>query len=270
MSTEDEPTPQPFGHSLTSATARADREAIDDIGTLLMRQVAMLDMLGRFLSIDYRKLYEAEQAEGWLKLVLYTEALYQQLHATVTTAAVLVGERARPPLSVSGLAQLDSSASEQNHPVAAELGRRRRKVDLLRWLLQVRNTAIQHRAEAGYVGSRGVVLPEAFALINASTPLRPAVRRKANDLFVGLHRRYGNLQQARVESREIVTYLDLFSHSILETAPSDFDAARRVVVEARAFDVVVSRPMLRNADTALAALIEIAPEHMNRVGAAPV
>jgi hypothetical protein len=158
---------------------------------------------------------------------------------------------------VTGLAQLDAEAQAQEHPLATGLGRRRREIDLLRWLLQVRNKAIQHRAESGYVGMRGVVLPDAFALLPGSAPLATQVIRKANDLFVGLHRRHGDPGQGRTESRDIVTYLDLFSHSLLEVSPTDFDSARRVIAEASAFDVVVSGPMLRNADAALAALIQL-------------
>jgi len=258
--------PDQFAASLSAAIARAERESVDDVGTLLVRQIAVLQMLGRLLAIDYREFYQSEQADAWLKLLLYTEALYQQLHATVTTAAVLVGERASPPLGVRGLSQLKAIADAERHPVAADLRHGRREIDLLRWCLQVRNTAIQHRAEAGYVGGRSVVLPDAFALLHAAAAPPQDALRKANDLLVGLHRRYGNHRQERVDSREAVTYLDLFSHSILQIAPADFDAARRVVAEARAFDVVVSRSMLQNVDDALAVLIGFAPPHPNRVG----
>lgn len=241
----------------TSPAKSLDEVAsLDDLGTVLINQIVMLQLLGRLLSIDYRACYESdEQAEGFLKLTLYTEGLYQQIHAAVTTAAVLVGSHAAPVVVVKGLSDLDQRVVVEGHELAAQLRRNRREVSLLRWLLRVRNKAIQHRAEAGYVGSRGIVLPEGFALLHASRPIAPEVRQKANDLFVGLHRRYGNPEQQRVESREVVTYLDLMSHSLFAEAPSDFDAARRIVEEARALDVVVSPAMLENADVALAVLI---------------
>jgi hypothetical protein len=64
-----------------------------------------------------------------------------------------------------------------------------------------------------------VVLPDAFALLHGGVPPPSETLRKANALFVGLHRRHVNQQQEPVDSREIVTYLDLFSHSILQIAP---------------------------------------------------
>jgi hypothetical protein len=44
----------------------------------------------------------------------------------------------------------------------------RRELDLLRWLCTVRNKAIQHRAEEGYTGGCGVVMPSRFALLSAT------------------------------------------------------------------------------------------------------
>jgi hypothetical protein len=261
----EESVTQTFKRSFAASAARADRESIDELGTLLVTQVATLQLLGRLLTIDYLALYEAEKVEGWLKLVLFTEGLYQQIHAVVTTAAVLVGQSASPALSVRGLAQLEDDIDGQQHSLGAEIRRKRREIDLLRWLLQVRNKAVQHRADAGYVGSRAVVLSDGFALLHSGTPVDRKVQRKANDLFIGLHRRYGNSEQERVDSREVITYLDLMSHSLFDGAQSDSVSARQIVTEARSYDVIVSPFMLDNTDVALAALIEMVPLHPNRL-----
>jgi hypothetical protein len=248
-----EQNPQPFRHSLAVATARADRESIDDIGTMLLGQIAMLQMLGRFLSIDYRVMYESEQAEGWLKLVLYSEGLYQQIHAAVTTAAVLVGAGVSPSLSAPSPGRrtpattardrstsLDASGAHQGDPTS-------------------RRSRLCGKSRSG--SPRRVRAPA------CRHTLKPEILRQANDLFTGFHRGYGDPQQAPIASREVVTYLDLFSHRLFDTSPSDFSAARRIVTKARAYDVVVSGPMPQNADTALAALIHMALQHPNRVRA---
>jgi len=55
-----------------------------------------------------------------------------------------------------------------------------------------------------------------------------------------------------------LTYLDLASHEILHLAPHDYDACRRTVAEAGCRDLVVSIPLLENADHAVAALLALA------------
>jgi hypothetical protein len=115
----NDPNRDRFVSSLSAAIARSDRESVDDVGTLLVRQIAVLQMLGRMLSVDYREVYESEKAAGWLKLNLYTEGLYQQIHAAVTTAAVLVGERASPRLEAGGLSDLAKMATAKRHRLEA-------------------------------------------------------------------------------------------------------------------------------------------------------
>jgi hypothetical protein len=252
-------TPSPFRKSLQAAAVRAPRESIDDIDTALVRQVAVLQVAGRLLQVDYQHVHETENG-GWLKLAFFAEGLYQQLHATVTTAAVLVGQRGSPPVEATGLASLQEALARQpEHDLNAALHRIRREVRLLRWLGTVRNKALQHRAETGYLGGRGIVLREAYALLHH--PVGPDAQsiRKAKALFIGMSRRYGAWLTDAVDGREMVTYLDLASHELFAPAPNDFDTCRRLVEAAKAHDLVVSAPLLENADTALSALIETAP-----------
>jgi hypothetical protein len=250
---------EPFTRSLAAAVGRADRESIDEIGTLLARQVAALQGLGRLLHVNYQWVYEHEQ-DGWLQLTLYAEALYQQLHAALTTAAIMIGEVATPPLRVRGLAQLrDTLDADGAHPLGPRLRTAGREVGLLRWFATVRNKAVQHRAEAGYLGGRAVVMQDGFALLHRTEPVDRATIRKAHDLFAGMTRRYGRWNTDPVASSEMIVYLDLASHELFPLAPHEFDQCQRIVREAHAHNLVVSLPVLENLDAALAALIELAP-----------
>jgi hypothetical protein len=104
---------------------------------------------------DFRAAYEHEQAGFYVKTVAAADALYQQLHAATAAAARLVGGSANEPLlNVRSIAALDAAmAKAPAHPLAASFRRIRREVALLRWLSTVRNKAVQHRAEEGYVTS---------------------------------------------------------------------------------------------------------------------
>lgn len=254
------PASPPFSQSLAAAAARADRESTDDLGTALTRQVAILQAAGRPLIVNYGAVYETEQ-DGWARLVLLTEALYQQLHAAVTTAVVLVAATASPPLKdVGSLSKLKSKlAKNPEHPLSAALRRERRALALLTWLLETRNRTIQHRAERGHVDERGMVLLDGFVVMRQSGAIDAAALRKARDLFRGLCNKYGEWNETPNNNREALTYLDLGSHELWSLAPWDYDSCRGVVEGAGAYDLVVSLPVLENADSALSALIEMAP-----------
>jgi hypothetical protein len=195
--------------------------------------------------------------------VLFTEGLYQQMHAAATTAAVLLARTATPPLknvgSLSDLVRkLDANPS---HTLALELRRERRAIGLLTWFLEARNRTIQHRAERSYVNEQGMSLEDGFVLIRRSETIDPAALHKARDLFRGICNKYGEWDETPNNDREALTYLDLGSHELWSPAPSDYDSCRRVVEGAGAYDLVISLPVLENADAALSALIEMAPTH---------
>jgi hypothetical protein len=142
--------------------------------------------------------------------------------------------------------------------VAIEVAAARRELDLLRWLCTVRNKAIQHRAEHGYTGGRSVVMPGHFALLYATAHTSRSAIDHAHDVFTALRAKLGPWIVEPVRSREVVTYLDFASHELLADHPHDYDTARATIAEARAFDVVVSAPMLENTDSGLAKLIALA------------
>jgi hypothetical protein len=99
-SATDGPRREPFERSLGAAIPLVDPSSIDALGTTLANQVSVLQAAGRLLTINYRSFYENEQ-DGWARLVLHTESLYQQIHAVATTAAVLVARTTSPTLNGS-------------------------------------------------------------------------------------------------------------------------------------------------------------------------
>lgn len=236
-----------------------DPDSIDAIGTTVANQVSILQAAGRLLTVNFRSFYESEQ-DGWARLVLYTESLYQQIHAAATSAAVLVARSAAPPLNRVGsfhqlLKAVDRAPTHSLEPlVRAD----RRGLELLRWLCEARNAALQHRAERSYTGNRGIVMIDGFALLRTVEPSTPDALKKASALFTGLSRKYGGWNEAPNTNREALTYLDLASHELLASAPGDFDRCRRIVTEAECFDLVVSIPLLENADIALEGLLRLA------------
>ena len=249
----------PFERSLSAAIPLIDPNSIDSIGTTLGNQVSILQAAGRLLTVNYRYVYENEQ-DGWARLVLFTESLYQQIHAVATTAAVLVARTATPALTkVGSFHQLRSVLDRQpSHPLGRRVRADRRPLDLLWWLCEVRNVALQHRAERSYTGNRGVVMVDGFALLRTVDPADPAALREAASLFTGLSGKYGEWNERPNSPREALTYLDLAAHELFDVAPHDFDACRRVITAANCCDLVVSIPLLENADAAVAALLALA------------
>jgi hypothetical protein len=224
----------------------------------VLRGVSALHLAGILLDVDYRAVHESDQT-GWLRLSFITEGLYQQLHATVAMAVMLADRRAADPMGCESIATyLDALDRRSDHPLAVEVAAARRELDLLRWLCTVRNKAIQHRAEQGYTGGRSVVMPDHFALLYATDHPNRAAIHHAHDVFAALSAKLGPWEIAPVRSREVVTYLDFASHELLADHPREYDTARDTIADARAFDIVVSAPMLENTDTALAKLIALA------------
>ncbi|HEU4658481.1 MAG TPA: hypothetical protein VFR97_13190 [Capillimicrobium sp.] len=251
----------PFQRSVRAAVRHVDPESIDAPGTTLMNQVVVLQAAARLLTVNYRWFYENE-TDGWQRLVLFTESLYQQIHAVTTTASILLARRSTPPLGgVDSLHRLLRKLENlPGHPVAVEARRQRRALTLLKWLCDVRNIALQHRAERGLTGNRGHIIIDGFALLRTADPVDPAALRKARTLFAGFTNRYGEWNERPNSAREALTYLDLGSHELYEIAPGDYDRAREVVAEAACYDLVVSVPVLENADTALSVLLEMIPD----------
>ena len=260
--TTSRPPRRSFEESLAATIRLVDPGSIDTIGTTLANQVALLQAAGRLLTVNYRYFYEHEQ-DGWARLVLFTEALYQQIHAVATTASVLVAGATTPPLArVGSLHQLLTAIDrDPSHSLGPQVRAQRRGLDLLWWLCEVRNVALQHRAERSYTGNRGMVMIDGFALLRTVEPAAPPALRKARSLFTDLCRKYGEWNETPDSDREALTYLDLASHELFDLAPSDFDSCRRIINEARRCDLVVSLPVLENADRAVAALIGLAAGH---------
>lgn len=242
---------------LVQSGAAGEPDAHDVAGALLRGCVA-LHLAGTLLDVDYQATHESD-ATGWLRLSFFTEGLYQQLHA-VTTIGVMLVDSAYPPAtgrkSLAGL--LDSVDHSPEHPLSERVAAARRELDLLRWLCTVRNKAIQHRAEEGYTGGRGVIMPSRFALLTAADPPAPEAIDWAILTFQTLSQTFGPWDLSPPRSREAITYLDFASHELMPADPEHFDIARRAVEGARVYDVVVSPPMFENTDAALSHLIALA------------
>jgi hypothetical protein len=260
----DEVTVAPrFQHSIDAAT-RLARPTCDiepdahDLPTALLRGAATLQLASVLLDVDYQVVHEADHT-GWLRLSFFAEGLYQQLHAT-TSMAVMLADRTNPPVvgCKSLGSYLDVIERQPDHPTAARVAASRRELDLLRWMCTVRNKAIQHRAEEGYTGGRGVIMPSRFAQLSATDQPTSEAIEHAIEVFHDLATTFGPWDVQPMRSREVITYLDFASHELLPTDPEHFDIARRAVSAARAYDVVVSPPMLENTDVALARLIALA------------
>jgi hypothetical protein len=225
-------------------------------------QVMTLRTTATPLALDaYQDEYDQRPGEVFQAFNSGLDSLYQQLHAAIESAARLVQTRAAPaiaPTSLTGLSQYLANAGV-GHPLAAQWRNIRREESLLRWICTVRNKAVQHRAQNGYIGNRAIVLRDGFALLRKPLGIGPSELRKARELLRGFVRRYNISLNPEVGEVEIVTYLDFVSHSLYEISPAEYDRAREVVAEARRHDLIVSMPFLSNADRALAALIRLAP-----------
>jgi hypothetical protein len=215
------------------------------------------------LALDgYQAVYERAQAEFFQTFSSGLDSLYQQLHAAAAETAGLVGSAARLAVDVTSLAGLnDYVAKHPTEQLASQVRGIRREVRLLSWICTVRNKAVQHRHENGYTGNRAMVPFDGFAMMRKPLPATPEIVRKARKMLRGLVRRYGIALDTETGDVEMITYLDLVSHSLYPVSPGEFDRARAVVAKAARHDLIVSLPFLATVDRALAALIALTPEN---------
>ncbi len=253
-----------FNRTLMVAAQRAT-SAGDDPARSLLNQIVSLQATADPLWItDFRAGYDREPAEFYVRVVANTEALYQQLHAATAAAARLVGASAAAgsPLDVPSLASLEAVLDKDvAHPMAASFRRVRREVALLRWLSTVRNKAVQHRSEEGYLDSDAIVLQSAMVFLRKPGSVQDREVRRARDLLRGLVRRYDLSLDPDHGQRETIAYLDVVSHALFPTAPAQFDSARVAVERAAVHDLVVSQDLLSNADVAMSRIIELIPRN---------
>jgi tetratricopeptide (TPR) repeat protein len=260
--------PVPFERALYAAYGSASADPDDELGPTLMRQVMLLRTAGRLLSCDFSAVCETED-DGILRLMLFAESLYMHLHATVSTAAVLLGRRAVPTLTVRGLADLQRTLAQRpDHPLAPRLHAVEREMTLLRWFCTVRNKALVHRAEGDYTDASATMIRDAFILMVRRRGLSEPALAQVERTFHTMRDRHAAvramaselaLQRGERYDRSLTAAFDAVSHALYESTPLDFDVCRRTVAEAEMHDLVVSPAMLDNADAALATLIELIP-----------
>jgi hypothetical protein len=258
-----------FNRSLTAVAQRASTDRGTAAHSLLNQVVALQATADAVALADYRSAYESGGADFYVQTVAGIDAAYQQMHAAVAAAAQLVGANVHPAIRTRTLVGLQNGADATGpHPLAGQLRAIRREVELLRWLSTVRNKAVQHRSEEGYLESMAIVLVSAFVVSRKPGPPPASELRKARSLLRGLIRRYGLSLDPGDGEREAVAYLDVISHALLPTSPAEYDAARTVVAAAGMHDLIVSHDLFTNADGALAALIGLSPTRPS-VSAAP-
>jgi len=254
--------PELFERSVSAAIPRvADRAGHNADSALISALFSLRQVATPLLVENYVVAYEADPVNFYLGMDSSTTSFYSQIHSTLAIAAALVAARASPAFEgVAGLAALEQHAArDQSHPLAAELRRRRREVGLLRWLARVRNKVVQHRVENDSMRASVVLDANGLAIVRTHTAPDAAQVRKARGLVAGFNRKYGN-QVETDGTHEPFARLAIASHFLHEWGEfGEFDAARAVAEEAHLFHLTVTPPLIRNADAAMASLIEAAP-----------
>lgn len=255
-----------FSAALAIAAKRADRLDNTSPGTSIVLGLSNMQQTGApfWRTANYEAAYNANALEVFQDFSSRTEAVYQQVHALGEACARLVAASTEPPIAAKNLAQLEERA--QRHPLAPEIRRRRREIELLRWLATVRNKAVQHRAENGYTANAVILLRDAFVLLRKPTPPPATTVRRARATLTGLMRSYGSIQlNPKGGDSEVIAYLDVVAHGLWRDQPGQADPAHRVVREARMHNLVVSAAVLGNIASSFARVLELAEEHPNAV-----
>ncbi len=256
----------PFDLAISNAVKRADRLPSADLGTTLVLALSNLQGVGMlFRMSDYQVAYEEQPLETFQDLSSRTDAVYQQVHALSESIARLLADTASPPLRATGFTALIDRAATDGHQLAGQLRTRSREVQLLRWLATVRNKAVQHRAQNGYIDNKAIVLTDGFVLIRKPTPPASTLVHKARSALIGLVREFSLDLETDAGADETIAYLDLVTHGILRSHPGRADPARAIIEQAGIHNVVMSAAVLDNIAWAIGRLIELVPEHPNAV-----
>jgi hypothetical protein len=257
-----------FKRAVALAVKRADMSPTADAAKSLLFGIESLRTAGApFRAPDYQVAYNKQPLESLQALIAGAESVYQQTHSLSESVAYLVAMTAAPPLPAGGLQSVVAAAERVNHPIVRALRARRRELQLLKWLGTVRNKAIQHRAQNGYVDNNAMVAKDVFVLFRKPTEPAPVAAKKARACLTGLIRGFSIPLDPGTGPREAVAYLDAVSHVLLRLYPSRADPARRLVEGAAQYDVVMSAAVLDNIGWALANLLEVVPEHPRGFGA---
>jgi hypothetical protein len=257
-----------FDRAVALAVKRADKMTTADEAKSLLFGIGSLRTAGALFRVpDYQVAYNARPLETLQALITGAESVYQHTHSLSESVAHLIATTATPPLPVGGLQSVVDNAEKTNHPIAPELRARRRELQLLKWLGTVRNKAIQHRAQNGYIDNNAMVAKDVFVLFRKPTEPAPVVANKARTCLTGLISSFSISLDPGNGPREAVAYLDAVSHGLLRVQPRRADPARRLVEEAAQYDVLMSAAALDNIGWALANLIEVVPEHPRAFGA---
>jgi hypothetical protein len=246
-------------------------EPTADHRELLTRQITTLSGAVELLSVNFEAARQSHEAvREWLKVSFYIDGFYQQLQATIATAAIVVAHSQSPrlkgvtrdgrPAEVDGFASLQLALDAQpQHPLNPAARQIRRELPLLRWLCDVRNRAVQHRAERGYTRDSFLPKDHGIAVLRRATEkLDRGALRNAAAYFRGMRRAHGEWNERPTDDREALVFLDWASHELWDVDTPAYDQSRRLVKEAGAYDLIFSLSLVENTDAALAALVGLA------------
>jgi hypothetical protein len=254
-----------FGRAIALATSRAAKLPTADIAKGVILGLSNLRSMGlAFREPDYQAIYNLDPLGTLERLTAASESAYQQTHSLSESIAHLIAASATPTLEASSFSGVVDRALAANHPIAAALRQRHREIRLLRWLGTVRNKAVQHRAQNGYIDNMAMMARDAFVLFRNPSEPAPGVASAARNYLTALTRAFSIPLDPGNGNREAVAYLDAVSHGLLRQHQPQADRARDIVEKARQHDVVMSAALLDNVAWALASLIEVVPEHPSR------
>lgn len=256
------PSEDHFNRAIALAARRADKLPTADAAKNLVIGLGNLRSAGTlFREPDYQAVYNRKPLETLQHLTTGIESVYQQTHSLSESVAHLIAATAAPPLPTAGLQAVVERALKDNHPIAPALRARHRELRVLKWLGTVRNKAVQHRAENGYIDNNAMVAKDVFVLFRKPTEPTPEAAKNARAYLRGLIRAFSIPLDPGTGAREAVAYLDAVSHGLFREHPGRAGPARTLVEDAAQYDVVMSTATLDNIAWALASLIEIVPEH---------
>jgi hypothetical protein len=251
-----------FDRAIALAVRRADKLPTADAAKSLIFGLRSLQSAGELFRVpDYQAVYNGSRAKTLEELIGRAESVYQQAHALTESVAHLLAATAEPPLPGKGLQRVVEATRKKNHPIDRELRARHREIQLLMWIGSVRNKAIQHRAQNGFIDNNAMVMKDTFVIFRKPSAPSPATATKARAYLTGLIRAFSIPLDPGTGDREAVAYLDAVSHRLVRDHPGRANPARTLVENAAQYDVLVSAAALDNIAWALASLIEIAPEH---------
>ena len=183
------PSEEQFNRAIALAARRADKLPTADAAKSLVIGLGNLRSAGTlFREPDYQAIYNAKPMETLQRLTTGIESVYQETHSLSESIAHLIAATATPQLPTAGLQAVVERVLKDNHPIAPALRTRHRELRVLKWLGAVRNKAVQHRAQNGYIDNKAMVAKDVFVLFRKPTEPTPEAAKKPRGYLAWIHR----------------------------------------------------------------------------------